>query len=93
MSITMERLRDKLQQYYNEERNKGKNEVVAKYNAVQSTLFYILGLIEHFSEWEDMEAIKSVTKHYQQLELYAFDQRSTEYMEQKYQQHCSLQSG
>lgn len=91
MSVSLERLKIKLQQYYNEERNKGKNEVMAKYNAIQSTLLYIFGLIEHYSEWEDLEAIKAITKEYQQLERFAYDVKSTEYMEHMYQQQSGMQ--
>lgn len=91
MSVSLDGLKAKLQQYYNEERNKGRNEVMAKYNAVNSTLLYILGLVEHYSDWGDLEAIRSITKQFQQLERYAYDLKSTEYMEHLYQQQSPMQ--
>ncbi len=85
MSEMKERLKRKLTTYYIQEREKGVDIVAAKYNATYYVLHYVLGMVEHFSEWEDLHSIKATLQHYRYLEMYAYDALSTQVLEREYQ--------
>lgn len=84
-----ERLKRKLSTYYIQEREKGIDIVVAKYNAMYYILHYVLGMIEHFSEWQDLPAIQESLQQYRYLELFTYERFSTEVLERDYQAFLS----
>lgn len=84
-----ERLKRKLQEYYFQERDKGIDLVTAKYNASYYITLYLLGIVEHYSEWEDMSSIKSALQNYRSLELFSYDRSSTELLEKEYQAYIT----
>lgn len=83
-----ERLKKKMLDYYIQERNKGLSSVDAKYRAVQYITLYLLGVVEHYSEWEDLESVKNALQNYRSLELYSYDSASTHFLERGYMEYC-----
>jgi hypothetical protein len=81
-----ERLKEKLLEFYIEERKNNREPVKAKYNATHYLVMFVFGMIEHYAEWEDMEKIKEILQYYRNLELYVFENESTEYLESMYQE-------
>ena len=82
-----DRLKEKLLEFYLQERSRGRSPVEAKYSASQYVNLYVLGIIEHYTEWNDIEAIKTTLHHFRYFELYVYDSKSTENLEHMYMEH------
>lgn len=80
------RLKEKLLEFYIEERKNNRDPVKAKYNATHYLVLFVFGMIEHYAEWEDMQTIKEILQYYRNLELYVYESESTDYLESMYQE-------